>query len=207
MEIIRSPYLTVRASIHIEIEPIKRSRFIGHILPMTSKNILQQHLEEVKRLTPGANHYCWAYQLYTDKLVQFNDDGEPSGSAGRPILTYLAGQQIFDTLIVVARFFGGTKLGTGGLVRAYGSAASEVIALAQLQTITPTRALWVKHSYALTASIQSLLHELSLTPTHPSYKEQVIFCLNIPDENWEEIKIKIVNAGQGNLQISKEKIK
>lgn len=104
------------------------SRFIGYAMPVQSVDDFKKKLEEVKKEHPKANHHCFAYRIGTDKnIFRVSDDGEPSGSAGRPILGQIDSKELTDILIVVVRYFGGTLLGVPGLINAYKTTASLVL--------------------------------------------------------------------------------
>lgn len=104
----------------------KKSRFIGEVFPVESEEEALEHIEEVKKRYWDARHHCFAYVLNGNQLIErFSDDGEPGGTAGKPILDVIKGAELKNVLIVVTRYFGGTLLGTGGLVRAYTSASRE----------------------------------------------------------------------------------
>ena len=102
---------------------IKKSRFVAIAIPVDSPEEALEKLEAVR--DPEANHNCWAYKI--GDRYRFSDDGEPGGTAGKPILTAIEGQNLDGVLVVITRFFGGIKLGAGGLVRAYGDTAREAI--------------------------------------------------------------------------------
>ena len=106
---------------------IKNSRFIALFYKISSVDI-EKFLDEVKELYPKATHYCYAY-IYND-IKRFSDDGEPGGTAGMPILNVLEKEELNNTLCVVVRYFGGIKLGAGGLVRAYTKAVTETLKIA-----------------------------------------------------------------------------
>lgn len=109
---------------------IKKSRFIGLAFPVTSREQALLHLDEVKTQYPDARHHCWAYVVGNPNnaaTMAANDDGEPSGTAGKPILNVLMHKQIGDIMLIVVRYFGGIKLGAGGLTRAYSQAADGVV--------------------------------------------------------------------------------
>ena len=132
-------YLSINRRIQHEVAPIKKSRFIGTFIPITHAKEVLSYIKESQQRFPSANHHCWAYQLKKSNEIRFSDDGEPSGCAGKPILSHIQGNQFYDCLIIVTRIFGGAKLGIGGLVRAYGHTAAEVIKQANIITITPTQ--------------------------------------------------------------------
>lgn len=125
---------------------IKRSEFIGVIAPASSEDEARAVIDEQKQLHPKARHWCTAFVLGPDARTQrSNDDGEPAGTAGAPILDVLTGSGLTDVVAVVTRYFGGVLLGAGGLVRAYGSAASEALA----KTTIVTRSLMIPVSARL----------------------------------------------------------
>lgn len=117
----------LRQRIRHEAEPTKGSRFVATAAPAADESAARALLAEVAAEWPDASHHCWAWRLATPAIERCGDDGEPGGSAGRPILSVLAGRDLIDTAVVVSRWFGGTKLGVGGLIRAYGGAAAQAL--------------------------------------------------------------------------------
>ena len=105
----------------------KRSRFIGEIFPVSSEDEAKERITAVRKKYPDARHHCWAWIL-PDGAFRWSDDGEPGGTAGGPMLEILRGADVFGVLCVVTRYFGGTLLGSGGLVRAYSKAAALALA-------------------------------------------------------------------------------
>src|SRR5690625_6678228 len=112
---------------------IKDSRFIAESFGVEDVDHALSLIETIRRREHSATHHCWAYRIDADTF-RFNDDGEPSGTAGAPILRQIEGRELINTLVVVTRYYGGTKLGTGGLIRAYGDAAAEVLAISRIET-------------------------------------------------------------------------
>ena len=111
------------------------SKFIGYAFPVRSEEEVKKHLNELKKEHPSARHFCYAYRLGADKQAyRVNDDGEPSGSAGRPIYNQLLSFDLTNILIVVVRYFGGTLLGVPGLINAYKTAATEAIGTNEIVT-------------------------------------------------------------------------
>ena len=107
----------------------KKSRFIAEVFPVSNEEEAFAHLEEIRKKHWDARHHCWAYVIGRNPAAErMSDDGEPAGTAGKPILEVLRGKKLTDVFVVVTRYFGGTLLGTGGLVRAYTSAAAEALA-------------------------------------------------------------------------------
>lgn len=117
-----------------EIE-IKKSRFIGLLYPLTTRTEARAKLAELRTQHPNAVHFCWV--LMCDGDSGLDDDGEPSGTAARPMYNVLVHKDVFNVLAVVVRYWGGMKLGAGGLTRAYGQAISEAIKLAELIPVEP----------------------------------------------------------------------
>lgn len=124
--------LTLKHPWSHELE-VKHSRFVAQAAPVTSPKEALGYVQAVRN--PQATHNCWAYKV--GSLYRFSDDGEPSGTAGRPILSAIEGQGLDGVVVVVARTFGGIKLGAGGLVRAYGGAVSECLRRAPKRMIVP----------------------------------------------------------------------
>ena len=121
-------YQTVYQGASAEITE-KKSRFIAAVFPVSSEEEATEALENIKKQYWDARHHCWAYVIGTEQVTErFSDDGEPGGTAGKPILEVIRGQKLYNVLVVVTRYFGGTLLGTGGLVRAYSSACKEGLA-------------------------------------------------------------------------------
>lgn len=115
-------------------ELIKKSRFIGVIVPCATENAALQQLKQLYATHPHANHIAFAYRIKTPQglVCRFHDAGEPTGTAGKPIFQHLEGKQLINVLIAVIRYFGGVKLGAGGLTRAYGNTARQVIEVAEI---------------------------------------------------------------------------
>ena len=106
---------------------IERSRFISYVKKCETEDDARAFLEEKRKANPFATHNCYAYITERGKIARFSDDGEPQGTAGQPILEVIKNKKLFDTIVVVTRYFGGIKLGAGGLVRAYSQGAKEAI--------------------------------------------------------------------------------
>ena len=111
----------------------KRSKFIGYAFPLKNEGDVKRRLDEVKAMHPSATHHCYAYRVgFSGKKYRANDDGEPSGTAGLPIYNQLLSQDLTFTLVVVVRYYGGTKLGVSGLIKAYKNSAEEALSLAKV---------------------------------------------------------------------------
>ena len=125
--------LSVKSPVNIE-ETIKKSRFIGLIYPCISEIEAATYINTQRIEHPSANHIAFAYRIKTEQgtVCRFHDAGEPSGTAGKPIYNYIEGHDLINVVCIVVRYFGGIKLGAGGLTRAYGNAAKQAIEAAEL---------------------------------------------------------------------------
>lgn len=132
---------------------IRKSRFVAHAAPVRTQADTLAFFESVA--DPGATHNCWAWRV--DHLYRSNDDGEPGGSAGRPILAAIEGRELQGVMVVVTRWFGGIKLGAGGLVRAYGGAAAECLRTAPRQPIIDMVEARLRVGFEHAASLHALL--------------------------------------------------
>jgi uncharacterized YigZ family protein len=143
---------TLSCPVTFEAE-IKRSRFIAHAARIDGLAETLAFYEEVA--DPQASHNCWAWRL--DHQYRFNDDGEPASTAGKPILSAIEGKGLDHVMVVVTRYFGGIKLGVGGLVRAYGGTASKCIDQASIQEIHPSTECTVQAGFGWTGQVYSAL--------------------------------------------------
>lgn len=142
----------------------KGSKFIGYSFKVLNNEDVKQRLNDVKKLEYGARHFCFAYILGADKLDQrVNDDGEPSNSAGKPILGQIVAFDLTNTLVVVVRYFGGTKLGIGGLITAYKTAAKECLSNAKIIKKHIKDVYQLKFDYEQLNFVMRIQKELDLT--------------------------------------------
>ncbi|WP_111641122.1 IMPACT family protein [Marinimicrobium alkaliphilum] len=182
----------------------KRSQFIALLEPVTTREQAMAALERIRTERPGASHYCWAYILGPARqpLSQaFSDDGEPGGTAGKPMLNVLAHRDAGDTLAVVVRIFGGVKLGAGGLVRAYGAAVSGALDLAQWRTVTPSTAVTIHIDFAQEAALRHALEQRNLMVESAAYSQRVSLDVAVPMNDIEQLRdiVQTLTAGQGEL--------
>lgn len=162
---------------------IKKSTFISHIVPISSFDSL--HVE-LKEKYPKARHIVWA-KRYLNEFEQIvensSDDGEPKGTSGPPILNVMRGSELIECGILIVRFFGGTKLGTGGLVRAYGGGAKDVIAAAQIVPYIKREEIVFSTIYSLTPRFEHFINKEALHVKSKSYEaSSVIWSLSLSKE-------------------------
>jgi uncharacterized YigZ family protein len=126
----------------------KGSKFIGYVFPVKDLEDIKEQLNHLKELHPKARHICYAYRLgFTSEEARSHDDGEPAGSAGKPILNTILSSEVHFTLVAVVRYFGGTLLGVPGLIQAYKEASLEAFAAAEIIEIEPMEVLEIRFSY------------------------------------------------------------
>jgi uncharacterized YigZ family protein len=199
-------YRTLAAPLRHEIERIKGSRFIAEVAPVVSPDQALARVEALRREFHDARHHCWAYRLGAGgDRFRFNDDGEPSGSAGRPILQQIDGRELTDVVAVVVRYFGGTKLGVGGLVRAYGGAAGAALDHAGIRTVTVTEEVAVAYPYEVSGEVQRLLTASDLRPASADYGETIRLVLRVPirDVDGWVARLRDVTAGRATVEVAR----
>ena len=148
-------------------EVIKASRFIAYLYKALTVEEAQAQLAAIRKLHKDANHHCWAYRI--GEVYRFSDDGEPGGTAGRPMIEILNKRDIDRVMGIVVRYFGGTKLGTGGLVRAYGGTLAKALDNASLVEVLPMVLLEIEISFDLMDSVFRFLAEHPVTKEEPNY--------------------------------------
>lgn len=182
----------------------KGSKFLAYAYPIASLDDFEYYLEEVKSLHPKARHYCYAYRIgLKGDVFRANDDGEPSGTAGKPILGQLLSQDLSDTLVVVVRYFGGTKLGASGLIHAYKTAAFEALTVAEKKNKVLSNAFRLSFEYGEMGHILNVIKSLNLNMVKKVFESNPYVVVEIPKSQSErsmvQLKAKI-------LQVSEEQI-
>jgi uncharacterized YigZ family protein len=182
----------------------KGSKFLSYAYPIVSIEDFELHMEEVKSLHPKARHYCYAYRLGLEgDVYRANDDGEPSGTAGKPILGQLLSQDVSDTLIVVVRYFGGTKLGASGLINAYKTAAYDAISNGQKTKKVLSDLYKLTFEYGEMGHILNVIKSLNLNITEKVFETIPYIVLEIPKS---QVETKLVQLKAKLLQVSEEQI-
>lgn len=162
----------------------KRSRFIGHVFFVTTEEEAQAKIGEVKAKYPDATHNCFAYNLRKFSQRRFSDDGEPQGTAGLPILTAIDNNGIVDCCIVVTRYFGGTLLGAGGLVRAYTKSAVSAIEEAGKAEIVPVVTFTTEFPYDRQGRIKTLLSKVEATDIKEDYGQNIVLTATMAKDDF-----------------------
>jgi uncharacterized YigZ family protein len=181
-----------------EPEKVRGSRHIATVAPITSEDDVAELIAEARAEFPAANHHAFAWRLGVDGArFRYSDDGEPSGSAGPPILKQIDRLELTRTVVVVSRIFGGTKLGVGGLVRAYGGAAGEALDRAEIVTRVLTAAVRVNHAYDLSGPVQAVLHAAQFTPRDAEYGADTRFTVDVPVHEVDAFLANLRDATSG----------
>ena len=199
-------YRTVYSGSEAEIIE-KKSRFIATVRPVKCEEEALEFIESMRKKYWNATHNCFAYVIGEHFQVQrCSDDGEPSGTAGKPMLDVLLGEEIHDVAVVVTRYFGGTLLGTGGLVRAYGGATKEGLAASTVITKMYGQKLSIQTDYTGLGKIQYILGQRGLTILNSVYTDKVELEVLLPVDEIGSVRSEIVEGtnGQAVLELNEE---
>lgn len=166
-------------------DSIKKSRFIGIILPCLTETKVLEHLNLLNQEHPNASHIVFAYRIQSPKgiIMRFNDAGEPKGTAGKPIFQHLEGKDLINVLIVIIRYFGGIKLGASGLTRAYGNMAKKTIAACSLTAYIEYANIKIDIEYRQMQNLEYQLEKLKGTIIKQEFAENIRLFIRIPKKN------------------------
>lgn len=179
----------------------KRSRFISYAIPIHTVEEAKEKIEEYRKLYYDARHVCWAYMIGADRQTyQTNDDGEPSGTAGKPILGQINSNDLTDILVVVIRYFGGIKLGTSGLIVAYRAAASEAIAAAEVVIKTVDETITIVFEYPFLNSIMRIIKEENPVVLAQTFEMNCEMTLRIRKSEAEKLKSRLLKVDTAYLK-------
>lgn len=176
----------------------KKSRFIATVIPAGSEEEVLAFIESVRKKYWDARHHCFAYVIgERNELQRCSDDGEPSGTAGKPMLEVLLGEEIHNVAVVVTRYFGGTLLGTGGLVRAYSAATKQGLASSVIITKILGVKLCISTDYTGLGKIQYILGQRGLQILDSVYTDKVELEALIPEDELAAVKAEITEGTNG----------
>lgn len=197
-EVIRDTYQILASSAEGEYKE-KGSKFLAYAFPVTTIGEIEYHLLELRDLHHKARHHCYAYRIGIDgELYRANDDGEPSGTAGKPIYGQLLSHDISDALVVVIRYFGGTKLGASGLINAYKTAASEALTVASKKDKTLCDIYRLTFDYAEMGHVLNVTKHLHLDIIKKTFESEPFIEIEVPrskiDESLCLLKAKLLNV-------------
>jgi uncharacterized YigZ family protein len=196
-------YRTIASDVSTE-QKIKGSRFIGMIFPVESQDEAWDHLTRCRKIYHDATHHCYAFRTGIEgEVSRFSDDGEPSGTAGKPILMLLEHREITNALLVVVRYFGGTKLGTGGLVRAYTEAARAVVEQASVIRVPVLKNLRVTFPYDHTSGVMHIISQNNIKIIDTEYSDDVTLHLGIRPSLIDPVTVHLRDVTAGNIMIKR----
>lgn len=181
---------------------IKKSKFIARAVHITTEEEAQAYLRGGKKQYWDARHNCYAYRLGMNfEKQKSSDDGEPSGTAGKPILEVLKNKGLTNTLIVVTRYFGGIKLGTGGLIRAYGTAAVAALDNAIIEDYIDCRILYLQTDYSFLSATERLLPDFEAVITKRDFADFVGLTVEVPEDKADEYLLALRDKTNGTLTV------
>ena len=181
---------------------IEKSRFLTYSQHVESEEEARAFIAEIRGMHPFATHCCFAF--VADKignLQRFSDDGEPQGTAGVPILDVLKNKKLFETAVAVVRYFGGIKLGAGGLVRAYSSSAAENLAVADIRSLEKCIELAIEVDYTGIDSVQKYFSSHDCTLLSSDYGAKVLFTVAVKKGEVEGFESGLIDYMQGRVDI------
>ena len=193
-------YITIHHHASFEYED-RKSIFIGEAMPVSTEEEALSFIESVKKRFPDARHHVYAYVLRENSIMRFTDDREPQGTAGMPVLDVIRKNGLTDTVIVVTRYFGGTLLGTGGLVRAYSAAAIGAVEAAEIITYDVYTTLTVETTYSDYQKFAPIFADFGYRSEDVRYTDKVILTGNVRKSNLDALIDKLVQTTSGRAKI------
>lgn len=189
---------TLTSPVGSELE-VRRNRFLGYVLPVDDREAALAELARLRSEHPGAAHVCWA--LLAGGQSGMSDDGEPSGTAGRPILEVLRHHELDGVLAAVVRYFGGVKLGAGGLVRAYTEATATALANAETVERVPETTLELRADYADAERVRRWADAAGYAEPDAEYGAEVVLRLRLPRTARDKAVRTIADLAQGRIRV------
>lgn len=187
-------FITIKNSTEAEYKE-KGSKFIAYASAISNEEDFKSFLDKIKSQHPTARHFCSAFRLAVNgEVFRYNDDGEPKNSAGFPIYGQLLSKELTFVAVIVVRYFGGTKLGVGGLVNAYKTAAKLALDEAEVVTKKLTKKFELTYSYDLTSTVNSLIHQMKLSVIHQKFEAECTTIVEVELDKTDEFKNKVVQS-------------
>lgn len=192
--IVEDTYKTIEQSFEGEILKEKGSKFLGYAFPVSNEAQIKQHLDDLKTLHHKARHWCYAWKLGAEnQRFRANDDGEPSNSAGMPIYGQILSYDVTNILIVVVRYFGGTKLGVGGLITAYKTSSKFALEAATIIEKTIDVQYQLIFEYEFMDKVMRIIKEENLKITHQKMELNCVYDISVRKKNSETVKLAFEN--------------
>ena len=194
------PSYQVPADTLVVEQELKKSRFIASAGRASNKAEALAFIQAVRSTFPDATHNCWAYiagEPNNTVEIGMSDDGEPQGTAGKPMLNVLQHKGSGEVVVVVTRYFGGVKLGAGGLVRAYSGAVQAVMEALPVEEVVAVKEALLQFPYAQESTLRRLMESLHIEVVETAYQEQVLMHIRVPETQAQELELKAVNQTHG----------
>ncbi|WP_298905971.1 YigZ family protein [uncultured Psychrobacter sp.] len=191
-------YQTLKHAVTTRLE-IKKSDFITYAYPVTSREQAMFHVEQLRQQYADARHHCWAYIIgdpNNTTSAGFDDDGEPNGTAGRPILNVLQHKSIGNVIVIVVRYFGGIKLGAGGLTRAYAGSAQAAVDEMVLLPYVPMTQVQILAEFATEAQCRYVVESLNGSIDDVTYSKQVTLFVTLAEADIDSLKERLAMDGR-----------
>src|SRR5690606_14859762 len=191
-------YQTLKHAVSARLD-IKQSEFIAYAYPVTSREQAMFHVEQLRVQYADARHHCWAYIIgdpNNTTSAGFDDDGEPNGTAGRPILNVLQHKSIGNVIIIVVRYFGGIKLGAGGLTRAYAGSAQAAVDEMVLLPYVPMAQVQIIAEFATEAQCRYVVEDLDGHIDDVTYSKQVTLTVTLAEADIDHLKERLAMDGR-----------
>ena len=191
-------YQTLKHAVTTRLE-IKKSDFITYAYPVTSREQAMFHVEQLRQKYADARHHCWAYIIgdpNNTTSAGFDDDGEPNGTAGRPILNVLQHKSIGNVIVIVVRYFGGIKLGAGGLTRAYAGSAQAAVDEMVLLPYVPMAQVQILAEFATEAQCRYVVESLNGSIDDVTYSKQVTLTVTLAEADLDSLKERLAMDGR-----------
>ena len=179
----------------------KRSRFIGHLLPVDSEEQAREFIAQMKKKYYDARHNCWCYLIGSDTL-RYGDDGEPQGTAGQPMLNVFRRENVTNVVCVVTRYFGGILLGAGGLTRAYSKSARDALAAAGVAEMGRWATVVIPCPYALFEQVKGQVASLCGTVDNADYGADIRLGVSLPAEQVDAMQAWLTEATAGSVSLT-----
>lgn len=194
-------FITIKENSYDEFVE-KKSTFITHLVRVTSEEEAREFIQKMKKKHYDATHVCSCYVVGdNNEITRANDDGEPSGTAGAPMLDVLVKNEIKNVCATVIRYFGGTKLGTGGLVRAYGGGVINALKNATLVERKDALEIRLELDYSLNGKIEYEIEKTNFIVNNLEYTDKIIYTIYVMEEDYESFQNWIANLTNGQFKI------
>ena len=210
----KNSYQTINEHCEYQIPKVKGSIFIGNIFHIENKEQAEKYIKEIEKIYPDASHHCYAYRyevqmnldifnkkIYTCKYNKVSDAGEPVNTAGKPIMNMIEKHGLHNVLVVVTRYFGGTLLGVGGLIQAYGESAKQVIEHANIIEEEMMKTVDVSFSFDLVQTVRNILNKYQAKLIEEKYEEQVTMKIAINSGYLEAFKQELFEHSKWQIKI------